>query len=504
MSNQVSLVATPTKRLIDWTDESFLIQYYEHLDLELVKETYFDLVSESWEYARKFLSEACKKDPFVLAWVLWPDREFKPFHRIMFETGVYNKESLTLSPRGAAKSTVMITLMAIWVLVNNRDVRIGVLSTSKPKANEFMTEVDMLLRGDAIKALFGQFVSPRWSESRGYYVLGRKEGIRGASLAAYGTSSSTITGAHFDLLLLDDIVTQDLSESFFQRCKFERWMSRVFKGLTEAHTVVINVGTRYHPEDYWNVLIQRGIPMNPENTRGAWVDEEKRITLWPEKMPPEFLDKWLADEGKVAFQLQMMNQTEGLDGVIFRRLWIHPWQGRIETGSRTVLALDTAYKMASKNDYSAIVVLTQLTTGDFIVRYANRGKWSIHEIEEHVHANYKRYSCRHVVIEVFIKNKMANQDRNFLVQRLRKNIVQPLPVMTYTPDKDKVSRYWLMSQRYESHQFFHAPGLKSLEDEMVAAPNGAHDDQLDALWMAWHYFNRAKSSYTKLSKDFLF
>jgi predicted phage terminase large subunit-like protein len=59
-----------------------------------------------------------------------------------------------------------------------------------------------------------------------------------------------------------------------------------------------------------------------------------------------------------------------------------------------------------------------------------------------------------------------------------------LPARPVRPDKDKVTRSRALAARYEAGKVFHvknAPGIRELEAEMAAFPNGEHDDLVDAL-----------------------
>jgi hypothetical protein len=58
-----------------------------------------------------------------------------------------------------------------------------------------------------------------------------------------------------------------------------------------------------------------------------------------------------------------------------------------------------------------------------------------------------------------------------------------LPAVAVHPDRDKVTRARTLAARYEGGKVFHlhsAPGLADFEEELVAFPNGRHDDQVDA------------------------
>ena len=58
-----------------------------------------------------------------------------------------------------------------------------------------------------------------------------------------------------------------------------------------------------------------------------------------------------------------------------------------------------------------------------------------------------------------------------------------LPARAVYPDRDKVTRARTLAARYEAGKVFHlrgAPGLAAYEAELVAFPNGEHDDLVDA------------------------
>ena len=78
-----------------------------------------------------------------------------------------------------------------------------------------------------------------------------------------------------------------------------------------------------------------------------------------------------------------------------------------------------------------------------------------------------------------------------MIQDLRRS---GLPVMEYTPDKDKVSRVYAASPMLESGRVW-LPSNKrwadELMEELITFPHGRHDDQVDALVMAVHYMKES-------------
>jgi hypothetical protein len=71
-------------------------------------------------------------------------------------------------------------------------------------------------------------------------------------------------------------------------------------------------------------------------------------------------------------------------------------------------------------------------------------------------------------------------DGTFVYELLRSTL---LPAVAVRPDRDKGSRTFALAARYEAGTVYHlvsAPGLADLEYELVAFPNGQHDDLVDA------------------------
>ena len=74
-----------------------------------------------------------------------------------------------------------------------------------------------------------------------------------------------------------------------------------------------------------------------------------------------------------------------------------------------------------------------------------------------------------------------------------------LPVIELKPETDKFTRAIPAAARYEAGMVFHlanAPWVRALESELLAFPNGTHDDQVDVISYAvfmqtWGYLDTA-------------
>jgi predicted phage terminase large subunit-like protein len=87
-----------------------------------------------------------------------------------------------------------------------------------------------------------------------------------------------------------------------------------------------------------------------------------------------------------------------------------------------------------------------------------------------------------------IEKKASGQS---LIQDMRR---AGLPVMEYTPDRDKVSRVYAASPIMEAGRVWIPTNKKwseELIEELIRFPNAAHDDQVDAMTMAIHYMKES-------------
>ena len=68
-----------------------------------------------------------------------------------------------------------------------------------------------------------------------------------------------------------------------------------------------------------------------------------------------------------------------------------------------------------------------------------------------------------------------------------------LPVLEYSPDRDKVARVNASTPILESGRVYvpNKPFAKDLIDEATSFPNAAHDDQVDAMVMAILYLKES-------------
>ena len=136
---------------------------------------------------------------------------------------------------------------------------------------------------------------------------------------------------------------------------------------------------------------------------------------------------------------------------------------------------DTAIKADSDHDASACAVFARLADGTHQLRDMWVGRVEYPELKR----TLIRLAERDRPHAILIEDKASGQS---LIQDMRQ--AAGWPVIAVQPQGDKVTRFARITPMIEAGLIAlprYAPWLASFEAELLAFPNGAHDDQVDAF-----------------------
>lgn len=348
--------------------------------------------------------------------------------------------------------------------------------------------------------LYGVRVDPASSSRDRWDILGTPGGMITAGVGG------AITGRGFDLLLIDDPF-KNADEAMSQTIRDKRWDWLQSTALTriEPGGIAIVTMARWHEDDFIGRL------HNPEFTPpGRWkrirlpalaeendpLGREPGEALWPERYDREALERIRSERGTYWFGALYQQAPTPLGGGIFQRKHFRTWResddGKtyllrrggdgddqpvelVEKRSCVRFQLwDLAVSTRTTADFTVCTTWDMTPGRDLILRDVLRLRVEGAEHLSLLHSQYAAHLPAWVGIE-----RVAYQLA--LVQSARK---AGLPVRELVPDKDKVSRALTAAARYEGHAVFHpaatvAPWLGEWESELLAFPNGSHDDQVD-------------------------
>lgn len=171
-------------------------------------------------------------------------------------------------------------------------------------------------------------------------------------------------------------------------------------------------------------------------------------------------------------------------GQRIKREWLRV--GRPVQDFTTTMGVDLAISEKTTADWTAIVILQRGLDGKLYVRDCIRARLSFHKTQELIKEWAARWRPRVVAVE-------AVQYQAAAVQELARTTT--LNVVPVVPDKDKVTRFQPLETRYEQGLIYHDPELpRVFEDELLAFPNGDHDDLVDAAGNAFLVAGAAAST----------
>jgi predicted phage terminase large subunit-like protein len=127
-------------------------------------------------------------------------------------------------------------------------------------------------------------------------------------------------------------------------------------------------------------------------------------------------------------------------------------------------------------------------SGIVYVKEVERGRWPFHEAQQRIKAAAARHRPKLIAVE-------QTQYQAAMVQELLRTTT--LPVRGIRPERDKVTRFAPLLTRFEQHQVRLDPAgvPAAARDELLAFPEGEHDDCVDALAYAWVALGMGQGGY---------
>ncbi len=427
-----------------------------------------------------------KEDPFELAEVLYPDYQFEDFHKDWLMRRLSPYEEITFGPRNFGKTTVGGIIGSIWLMSQDPNIQLGIVSDTSPQAIHFASEIKMHCEQNKLLRLLYPYLAPGklWSGNE-FTIAGATKIQKGATMTTFGYGGGT--GYEFDDILADDIVDFENVRTKYQRDKLEDWIGMSLRPMLKSNGILRFSGTRYHDDDMYGRLLNQGIPSNQQaNTHKAIQDNGE--SLWPELWPIEKLLAIKDKIGSMRFNAQYQNDTTLMkQGKIFKREWFKYFNidadRNIITDDNKKVHLkqlkiyqtcDLAISLKQQADYFVILTFGIDKEGNIYILNILRNRYSWEDQKKYAILNYRSYNPIKIGIE-------SNQYQRVFADEL--NQEPGISVKYLEPVGDKATRAMSMSAKYETGKVYHfrkMSNLQDFEDELTAFPEGEHDDMVDA------------------------
>jgi len=450
---------------------------------------------------------------------------------------------LLLFPRDHGKSR-LIAYRVAWEITKDPTLRVLYISATANLAEKQLSFIKGILTSPIYRRYWPEHVNEeegkrtRWtvSEISLDHPLRKKENIRDPSVFTGGLTTS-LTGLHCDIAVLDDIVVYENAYTLEGREKVKSQYS-LLSSIEGSDAREWVVGTRYHSKDLYNDLMQMVEDIYDDNgeketEQSIYEVLEKAVEsegdgagefLWPRQKRKD--GKWFGFDRQILakkrgqyldrgqFRAQYYNDPTDPDNVPVRKEKFQYFERKFLTRDNGVwyyksnrlnvfAAVDFAFSLSKKADYTAIVVIGIDSENNVYVLDIDRFKTDrINDYFDHILQLVMKWSFRKIRAEVTVA-------QSAIVRQLKDLIRQhglSLSVDEFRPNKSQGNKQERISAvlepRYDNLQIWHYKGgnTQYLEEEL-STRNPAHDDVIDALASAVDMAVKPSSSVIRNKKS---
>lgn len=440
---------------------------------------------------------------------------------------------LVLLPRDHQKSRIA-AFWAAWQLTKNPHYRILYISSTSNLAEKQLKFIKDILDSKVYRTFWPEMINERETDREKWtnceisvdHPRRTAENVRDPSVFTAGLTSS-ITGLHCDIAVLDDVVVFENANTEEGREKVKAQVS-LLTSIEGTDSQQLVVGTRYHPADVYNHMMDMEYPVYDKEGEEIEVVkvydiferkvEENGEFLWPRQQRPD--GRWFGFDqnilsrkkaqylDKTQFYAQYYNNPNNPEAAINRSKFQYYDRKLIERKGNTwwynnerinvFAAIDFAFSLSKKADYTALVVVGVDRNNNIFVLDVIRFKTqSIKGYYDEILKAYQRWGFRKIRCEI-------TSAQSVIVKDLKDNYIRPnglmLAIDEHNPSRHEGSKEErvraLIEPRYDNQQVWHYKGgnCEVLEDELLLE-RPPHDDCKDALAAAIDICVAPKVSY---------
>lgn len=396
---------------------------------------------------------------------------------------------LLLVPRGHLKTAIVTKGFAIQSLLRNPDARILIANQVWDKSREMLYEIKQLLTEKTeLPKIFGTFVSERWREDD-IVIRQRRRALAAPSIGTSGVEAE-LTSSHYDIIILDDLQGEKNFQTPEQREKVKRYY-RSMIDLIEPGGLIIVIGTRWHLDDVYQYIIDNESEYYDISVRK--VIENNKI-IFPKKFNKHFnrdTKSWetvdyhctdyidyLRKRPSEEFSSQYMNDPIDSENQIFKKDYFKYYEHRPER-LFVSMTIDPAISEKQSADYFAINVAGMDEHYKIYVLDTLKGHWKVAESIDNIFTMYQKWHPSVVGLETIAYQKAL---KSWLEEKMReRGVFFPITELRRNTNESKEFRIKALEPFYREGLVFHAPWMKSIEQELLQFPRGKHDDEIDAL-----------------------
>jgi phage terminase large subunit-like protein len=426
--------------------------------------------------------------------------------------------------------SALVAYRVVWEITKDPTIRVLFISSTSNLATKQLKFIKDILTSDTYRLFWPDMVEAedakreKWTEREISvdHPARKAESIRDPTIFTAGLTSN-IVGMHCDIAVLDDVVVADNAYTEEGREKVKTQYS-LLSSIETVNAREWVVGTRYHPKDLYNDLMEmeieeyddvgqlaKSIPLFERNVDYGISEQVESIGdgtgefLWPRQNRGD--GKWFGFDqdvlskkraqylDKVQFRAQYYNDPHDVGSSVFKRDLFQYYDSNLLSsrdgrwffkGERlnVIAAVDFAFTVGKRSDFSCIVVIGLDGRGNYYILEIDRFKTEkISDQFEHILKLYNKWGFRKIRAEVTAAQKT-------IVTDLKESYIRPLG-LGLSIDEFRPSRFQgakeerimaVLEPKYSNRQMWHygSGNCQILEEELIFA-NPPHDDVKDAL-----------------------
>lgn len=434
-----------------------------------------------------------------------PDPEApSDYHRSRYQAEVFHKacaEALEAVERGEivqlifcmpprhGKSEIATRRFAAWYSGKHPEQDIAVASYSDTMAHDFGADTRAILMLHQFKQIF-----PGYKLRRGGNAKDNIQTVEGGRLIYVGRGGA-LTGRGANLLLIDDLF-KDHEEARSQTIRDQawNWFTKVAMTRRMGKKLVVVTMTRWHSDDIIGRITDPENPHYNAIEAAKWkiiklpaiAEDDDPLgrpvgaPLWPARYDLDFLESQQRLDPLGFASLYQQNPTVA-DGTLFQRESIQYYRpDQLPEDLRVYCASDHAVGTKQRNDPT---VLLSIGIDKQQNIYLLDCYWRRAPTDVAVEAMLDMARDRKPLLWWAERGHISKSIGPFLRKRMMERTTW-INIREVTPSNDKATRAQSIAGRVAMGKVFFPRGATWTEkaiNELLAFPNGLHDDFVDAL-----------------------
>lgn len=409
------------------------------------------------------------------------------------ERGIYTYK-LQLWPRGSFKSAVFNVALVCWEIARNPNIRICVCSETGKQAKKFVKQAMEIINSEWFRERFGVHKGKHWKEGSGEFTSALRtiKHAKEATLLAAGCGE-VWTGSHWDLVLMDDVVSQENTKTVESIESTWHWFGEMMAQLDPGCRILM-IGTLHHYADlYCRILKTKEMREMFETSIHGWKNPDGSL-FFPGRITEAFIDGQRRIMPPRQFACYYENKPTTDDEKIFKPEYFRVIEERdIPAHVWTYIFTDFAFiaeeKKKGKADRTCFWVVSLDCNRTAYVRDFYVGRWKPSDsvrIACDLWNRYQHLNLKGIIVEDTTHKELLT---SLFEEVRRQTFINPkiIPIPGRNQEIKDI-RIEGIEPRFRNGTVWFARSLKEqhrkwkpMFDEMTEWPYSQHDDIPDAI-----------------------